>query len=172
MSAPILAGLRVLDLSCGLAGPVAAQILAEAGADVIKVEPPGGELTRSRHPSAFRTWNRSKRGVLLDLDSPALRSLLASADVLVHSLRPATARRHELDDETLGTRCPRLVVCGAGGWPPGHRDAGRAGYDLLVQAREGRWTCSPAGAPARTRGGSRHRAGARPSLPRPGSWPG
>ena len=137
MSTPILAGLRVLDLSCGLAGPVATQILAEAGADVIKVEPPGGELTRTRHPSAFRTWNRSKRGVVLDPDSRALRSLLGSADVLVHSLRPATARRHGLDDQTLAARFPRLVVCGIGGWPPGHRDAGRAGYDLLVQAREG-----------------------------------
>ncbi|HVV12679.1 CoA transferase [Amycolatopsis sp.] len=137
VNARILTGLRVLDLSCGLAGPVAAQLLAEAGADVIKVEPPEGELTRRRHPSAFRTWNRGKRSVVLDPDAPALRSLLASADVLVHSLRPATARRHELDDETLAARFPRLVVCGIGGWPPGHRDAGRAGYDLLVQAREG-----------------------------------
>jgi crotonobetainyl-CoA:carnitine CoA-transferase CaiB-like acyl-CoA transferase len=137
----ILSGVRIVDLSWGLAGPVATQLLAEAGADVVKVEPPGGDPMRSWHPSAFATWNRSKRGTVLDLhvaeDAAALRSLLGTADVLVHGLRPGTALRHGLDDDTLLRDHPRLVVCSIGGWPAGHGDAERPGYDLLVQAREG-----------------------------------
>ena len=137
----ILDGLRVVDLSWGLAGPVATQLLAESGADVLKVEPPGGDRMRTWHPSAFATWNRSKRSTVLDLHRPAdaarLADLLDDADVLVHSLRPATARRHGLDDATVLRDRPRLVVCGVGGWPPDHAHADAPGYDLLVQAREG-----------------------------------
>ena len=133
----VLDGIRVVDLSWGLAGPVATQILASVGADVIKVEPPTGDPLRRLHPAAFATWNRDKRGVVLELDDPRLADLLAGADVLVHSLRPSTARRHGLDDETLAARYPRLVVCGITGYPRGHADAERPGYDLLVQAREG-----------------------------------
>ena len=102
----ILSGIRIVDLSWGLAGPVATQLLAEAGADVVKVEPPGGDPIRSWHPSAFATWNRSKQGIVLDLTLPpdreALDALLDTADVLVHTLLPATARRHDLDDVFRG----------------------------------------------------------------------
>ncbi|MBX6389567.1 MAG: CoA transferase, partial [Frankia sp.] len=133
----VLDGIRIVDLSWGLAGPVATQMLASAGADVIKVEPPSGDPMRRLYPAAFATWNRDKRSVVLDLDDPRLADLLATADVLVHSLRPSTARRHGLDDETLAARYPRLVVCGITGYPRGHADAERPGYDLLVQARAG-----------------------------------
>lgn len=133
----VLDGIRVVDLSWGLAGPAATQMLAAVGADVIKVEPLTGDPLRRLYPAAFACWNRDKRGVVLELDDPRLSRLLATADVLVHSLRPSTARRHALDDETLAARYPRLVVCGIPGYPRGHADAERPGYDLLVQAREG-----------------------------------
>src|SRR4051794_1284412 len=133
----ILDGLRVVDLSSGLAGPVATQILAEAGADVVKVESPEGDPVRRLHRSAFATWNRSKHGVVLTLDDPRLTALIATADVLVHDLRPDDARRHGLDDATLLHRYPRLVVSAVTGYPPGHADADRPGHDLLVQARGG-----------------------------------
>jgi crotonobetainyl-CoA:carnitine CoA-transferase CaiB-like acyl-CoA transferase len=135
----ILAGVRILDMSWGLAGPVATQLLAEVGADVIKIEPPAGDPARAS--AGFATWNRSKRGAVLDLADQRgrdrLESLLASADVLVHGLRPAKAKGLGLDDASLAGRHPRLVTCSVLGYPIGHPDAERAGYDLLVQARSG-----------------------------------
>jgi crotonobetainyl-CoA:carnitine CoA-transferase CaiB-like acyl-CoA transferase len=135
----ILAGVRVLDMSWGLAGPVATQLLAEVGADVIKIEPPEGDPARAS--AGFATWNRSKRGVVVNLAEPngrdRLESLLASADVLVHGLRPTKAERVGLDDASLSSRHPRLVTCSVLGYPAGHVDAERDGYDLLVQARSG-----------------------------------
>ena len=141
MAEHILDGIDIVDLSSGLAGPVATQILAEAGADVVKVERPRGDPLRHLHPAAFATWNRSKRSVVLDLadggDRGSLDGLLASADVVVHDLRPSGAARLGLDDAGLGERFRRLVVCGVTGYPPNHADAERPGYDLLVQARGG-----------------------------------
>jgi crotonobetainyl-CoA:carnitine CoA-transferase CaiB-like acyl-CoA transferase len=137
----ILAGLRIIDLSWGLAGSVAAQILAEAGADVAKVEPPGGDPLRELSPAAFATWNRSKRSVVLDLrneeERARLSDLLATADVLIHGLIPSKAKALGLDDVSLTSRFPRLVVAGITGYPPRHADAERPGWDLLVQARNG-----------------------------------
>ena len=92
--AGILDGIRILDLSDGIAGPVATLLLAEAGADVVAVEPPSGATqpsTAGRH-----TWLRSKRSVVLDLEQPddraRLDDLLAAADVLVHNHGPTRAR--------------------------------------------------------------------------------
>jgi crotonobetainyl-CoA:carnitine CoA-transferase CaiB-like acyl-CoA transferase len=137
----ILDGIRVIDLTWGLAGPVATQLLAEAGAEVIKVEPPGGDPTRELHPAAFASWNRSKRSVVLDLhdtvDRATLRDLVASADVLVHNFSATKAARWEVDDASLSSAHPRLVVCALTGYPGGHADAERPGYDILVQARAG-----------------------------------
>ncbi len=141
MSEAILDGLRIVDLSWGLAGPVASQILAEAGADVVKVERPGGDPLRRLAPAAFATWNRSKRSVVLDLSAAEERSrllgLIDAADVVVHGFRPARAKAWGLDDETLLARRPQLVVCSINGYPPGHQDAEVPGWDLLIQAREG-----------------------------------
>jgi crotonobetainyl-CoA:carnitine CoA-transferase CaiB-like acyl-CoA transferase len=137
----VLDGLRVLDVSAGLAGPVATQILAEAGADVVKVERPGGDPLREYHPSGFATWNRSKRSVVLDFDSAddlaSLHGLLGEVDVFVHDLRPATAARFGLADDALRASHPRLIVCAITGYPADHPDVERPGYDLLVQARSG-----------------------------------
>ncbi|MFQ5513099.1 MAG: CoA transferase [Myxococcota bacterium] len=135
----ILSGVRILDLTWGLAGPVAGRLLAEVGADVIKVEPPGGDPVRRY--AAFATWNRSKRSLELDLeeepDRIELERLLASADVLLHGLRPSRAQRLGLDDDSLARRFPDLIACSLLGYPPEHADAERPGYDILVQARLG-----------------------------------
>jgi crotonobetainyl-CoA:carnitine CoA-transferase CaiB-like acyl-CoA transferase len=135
----ILDGLRIVDLSRGLAGPVATLLLAEAGADVVKVEPPTGDPMRAH--ASFATWARSKRSVVLDLTTDdgrhQLDSLLATADVVVHSMRPSLALRHGLDDASLAERHPHLVASSVLGYPIDSPDAERPGHELLVQARLG-----------------------------------
>ncbi|MBN9112202.1 MAG: CoA transferase [Pseudonocardia sp.] len=135
----LLAGLRVVDMTTGITGPVATQLLAEYGAEVVKVEPVGGDRFRDR--TLFRTTNRGKRAMTADLRSVAgrarLDAVLADADVLVHGLRPDKARAVGLDDASLAERFPRLVVSAVLGYPAAHPDADRPGYDILVQARSG-----------------------------------
>ena len=113
--AGILDGIRIVDLSDGIAGPVATLMLAEAGADVVAVEPPGGAANRATN--GFHTWMRSKRSVVLDLDQAddraALDRLLAAADVVVHGYGPTRARELGLDDESLTARFPQLIVSSA-----------------------------------------------------------
>jgi len=100
MTTGVLAGIRVIELAEGLAGPLAGRLLAESGAEVIKVEPPEGD--RARGAAGFATWNRSKRSVILDIKSKSgfeqLDSLLEDADVLIHSFTPAQAAGLGLDD--------------------------------------------------------------------------
>lgn len=135
----ILDGVRVLDLCPSLPGQVATLMLAEAGAEVIKVEPPGGDPLRGS--AAFSTWNRSKRSVVADLDDAPGRArldrLLAGADVIVHAFTPRRAERLGLDDDVLGSRFPALVVCSILSAPVGHVDAAEPSHDILVQARLG-----------------------------------
>jgi crotonobetainyl-CoA:carnitine CoA-transferase CaiB-like acyl-CoA transferase len=123
----------------GIAAPVATMLLAAAGADVIKVEPPGGAATRGT--PGFATWNRTKRSVVLDLDSDEgrarLDALLAGADAFVHDLRPSDAARLGLDDPSLTARHPSLVVCGVTAYPIGHPDDDLQPSDTLVLARSG-----------------------------------
>src|SRR5712691_6357736 len=99
----ILDGIRIIDMSTGIAGPVATMLLAEVGADVVKVEPP--TPGPDRELPGFRTWNRSKRSVALDLSTAeggdGLEKLLACADVLVHELGPTAAAAAGLDDRSL-----------------------------------------------------------------------
>src|SRR5689334_9471928 len=108
----ILDGIRIVDLSDGIAGPVATLMLAEAGADVVAVEPPDGAANRATN--GFHTWMRSKRSVVLDLDDTGDRArldqLLAAADVLVHNHGPTRARELRLDDASLAERFPQLIV--------------------------------------------------------------
>src|SRR3954451_20552788 len=108
--AAILDGIRIIDLSDGIAGPVATLMLAEAGADVVAVEPPAGAANRAS--PGFHTWMRSKRSVVLDVDVPddraTLDELLAAADVVVHNHGPTRARALGLDDETLAAKFPQL----------------------------------------------------------------
>jgi crotonobetainyl-CoA:carnitine CoA-transferase CaiB-like acyl-CoA transferase len=134
-----LQGVRVLDLSWGVAGPVGVLQLAELGADVIKVEPPGGDPFR-RQPG-YHVWNRSRRSVVLDLKSEegreAFLRLCQSADVVVEAFSPGTMDRLGLSASELLARFPRLVYCSVPAYSPGHRFARRPGWDALVQARSG-----------------------------------
>jgi crotonobetainyl-CoA:carnitine CoA-transferase CaiB-like acyl-CoA transferase len=134
-----LDGVAVLDLSWGIAGPLAVMQLADHGADVVKVEPPGGDPFRA-HPGS-PVWHRGRRSVALDLkgagDRARFLDLVDRADVLVESFRPGVMSRLGLDHEALAARNPRLVFCSITGYPPGHRAAHRPGYDALVQARSG-----------------------------------
>ena len=141
-----LDGVRIADFSRVLAGPYATMLLADLGADVIKVERPGtGDDTRAWHPPAdhdgtstyFLSVNRNKRSVVLDLTTDAgrerARDLIAASDVLVENFRPGTMERLGLGHEELRARHPGLVYCSISGFGSG---AGAAvpGYDLLVQA--------------------------------------
>ncbi len=135
----ILEGIRIVDLSDGIAGPVATLMLAEAGADVIAVEPPGGAAIRAT--AGFHTWMRSKRSVVLDVEQPddraMLDDLLTAADVVVHNHGPTRARELGLDDATLAERHPQLIVSSILSWPANHVDADRPVDELLALARLG-----------------------------------
>ena len=139
MTEGILAGIKIVDLSVGTAGSVATMLLAECGADVVKVE--GSAPGRDRDLPGFRTWNRSKRSVVADIMTEEglerLKQLLSAADVFVHELGPTQAREHGLDDAALATLNPKLIVSSVLGWPINHADADLPGIESLVQARIG-----------------------------------
>ena len=145
-----LAGIRVIDASRVLAGPFATMLLADLGAEVIKVEPPDGDESRAwgppwwgdpadRRSAYFASVNRNKRSVVLDLRTDAGRAtldrLVATADLLFHNYRPSTAARLGLQADALHARHPRLVVATVTGFTGD--DADRPAYDLLAQAVSG-----------------------------------
>ncbi|WP_430387546.1 CaiB/BaiF CoA transferase family protein [Dyella sp. 20L07] len=142
-----LAGIRVLDLSAYIAGPYGCTLLADQGADVIKIEPPGGDNLR-QYPStlasesrAFLGVNRSKRGVVLDLkrveDHAALLKLVRDADVLVHNFRPGVAERLGIDHDRLNLINPRLIYCAITGYGETGPMKDKAGYDQVLQTMTG-----------------------------------
>ena len=138
----ILSGLRVLDLTSGIAGPLTGMLLADHGADVIRVERPGGDPLRDigRCRLGYRTWNRGKRSIELNLkdadDLDVLMALVDHADILVESHAAGAAERLGIDYETLRVRNPRLIYASIDGYRgTSHRD--RPAYDLLVSARMG-----------------------------------
>jgi crotonobetainyl-CoA:carnitine CoA-transferase CaiB-like acyl-CoA transferase len=136
---PALAGLRVLDLSWGVAGPMAAMLLADSGADVMKIEPPGGDPFRAQ--LGYRVWQRGKRSAVLDLksaeDRAAFLALAKHADVIVESFAPGTLAKLGLDHATLAAANPRLVTCSITGYGRDNRHSARPGWDSLVAARTG-----------------------------------
>lgn len=144
-----LDGLRVVDLSSNLAGPWCGQVLADLGADVIKVERPGkGDPARGWAPpdwggdgTLFLAANRGKRSLALELGEPEgqaiLERLLASADVVIQAFRPDVAERFGVSAEQLRPRFPKLVVCTITAFDPDGPHAGRPGYDPLLQAHAG-----------------------------------
>ncbi|MBO1114205.1 CaiB/BaiF CoA transferase family protein [Bordetella petrii] len=145
-SAP-LAGIKVIDLSAYIAGPYGGALLADLGAEVIKIEPPDGDNLR-KYPStlaaesrAFLGVNRGKRGVCLDLKQPAgqeiLRRLARQADVLLHNFRPSVPARLGIDYAALSAVNPRLVYCAMTGYGQSGPLADNAGYDQVLQARTG-----------------------------------
>jgi crotonobetainyl-CoA:carnitine CoA-transferase CaiB-like acyl-CoA transferase len=134
-----LDGVRILDLSWGIAGPLGVLLLAEQGADVIKVEPPGGDPFRAY--DGYRVWNRSRRSFTVDLKHDAGRDaftkLLGTADVLVESFRPGVMERLGFGYEQAAAINERLVYLSCPAYPEGHRLSQRPGYDALVQASSG-----------------------------------
>ncbi|MFG1396311.1 CaiB/BaiF CoA transferase family protein [Roseixanthobacter pseudopolyaromaticivorans] len=145
-----LAGIRVLDITQVMAGPFCCMLLADMGADVIKIEPPGtGDSTR--HSMGFRlkgsdspgflALNRNKRSITLDLKSPAdqevLHALVKTADVLVENGRPGVAARLGMDYETLRPLNPRLVYASISGFGQTGPWSQRPGFDLIAQAVTG-----------------------------------
>ena len=144
-----LHGLRVVDLSRVLAGPYCTQILADHGADVLKIEPPVGDETRGWGPpfnaqgtaSYFQGLNRNKRGSTMDLTQPAERdallALLAEADVLVENFKTGTMEKWGLGYEVLRQRFPRLVYCRITGFGADGPLGGLPGYDAAIQALSG-----------------------------------
>ena len=134
-----LEGIRILDLTWGISGPAGILLLAEHGADVIKVEPPGGDPYRA-YPG-YRVWNRSRRSVALDLKTATGKEqfleLVATADVLAESFRPGAMAALGLDYESLSELFPQLIYLSIPAYPSDSRHAGRPGWDALVQARSG-----------------------------------
>ena len=132
-------GLQVLDLSWGTAGPMTTMLLADNGAQVTRIERPGGDPFAGQ--AGYRVWNRGKRSARLDLASgdglAAFRALASVADLVVESFSPGTAARLGVDHDTLSATNPRLVTCSISGYGrhPAHRD--RPGLDGLVAARTG-----------------------------------
>lgn len=146
-----LSGIRVVDLSTVLAGPYATMVLADLGADVIKVEPPDGDATRgwgppwvgddaagTRTAAYYLAVNRNKRSLRLDLKAPegaeVLRRLLVRGDVLIENLRPGSLGRLGFDDATLRALNPRLIHLAISGYGTSGPAANRPGYDFVIQA--------------------------------------
>ncbi len=143
-----LTGVRVIDLSRVLGGPYCGQILADHGADVLKIEPPQGDETRTWGPpfengvaSYYMGLNRNKRGMRLDLTEPAdreqLLALLADADVLLENFKTGTLEKWGLGYDTLKVKFPRLVHCRVSGYGADGPLGGLPGYDAAIQALSG-----------------------------------
>ena len=151
-----LDGIRVLDLSRVLAGPWCTQILADLGADVVKIERPGvGDDTRTWGPpfikdangndtdqaSYFTACNRNKRSVTVDMATPdgqaLLKQMAAQADIVVENFKTGGLKQYGLDQESLRAANPRLIYCSVTGFGHDGPYAERAGYDLMIQAMTG-----------------------------------
>jgi crotonobetainyl-CoA:carnitine CoA-transferase CaiB-like acyl-CoA transferase len=142
-----LAGYRIIDCSQIVSGPMAAAMLADQGAEVIKVESPGGDPVRSLGPkkadlsSMFIAVNRGKQGLCLDLKQPAglklLEQLIVTADVLVENFRPGVLARLGLDWNRLQTINPRLIYCSITGFGPDGPYQNVRVYDPVIQAVSG-----------------------------------
>ena len=142
-----LDGVKVVDFTEIIAGPLAGRLLAEMGADVIKVEPPWGEPWRltqrftATESRTFMTYNRGKRSLPLDLTHPEAQEILSrlvgQADVALVNYRPDVAAKLGVDYETLSAVNPRLVYCELTAYGRQGPDAHRPGYDMIIQAMTG-----------------------------------
>lgn len=143
-----LSGLRVIDLTINVLGPVATQILGDMGADIIKVEPPNGDQNRQNGPGRnpgmsvfYLVMNRNKRSIVLDLKKSecmeALLKLVETADVIVHSMRPSAAERLGICYEKIRARNPKIIYAFA----PGYRGDGpykdMPAFDDVIQGESG-----------------------------------
>ena len=154
-----LAGIRILDLTTVVMGPYATQILGDFGADVIKVEPPEGDVMRSAWPyrnpgmgSIFLNTNRNKRSVVLDLKKPvaleAFLLLVKTSDVLVYNVRPQAMARLKLSYEEVKKVSPKIIYVGCFGFSQRGPYAAKAAYDDMIQGAAGiPWLLQKQGAP-------------------------
>ena len=170
MPAAALDGIKVLDLSRVLAGPWCTQILADLGADVVKIERPGlGDDTRGWGPpflkdaegndtdqaSYFTACNRNKRSVTIDMATPQGQALIgqmaAQSDIVVENFKTGGLKQYGLDHQSLCARHPRLIYCSITGFGYSGPYAPRAGYDLMIQAMTGMMSITgrPGGGPMR-----------------------
>ncbi|PLC51527.1 CoA transferase [Pollutimonas subterranea] len=143
-----LAGIRVVDMTTVGMGPYATQILGDMGAEVIKIEPPAGDVLRYTEPvrnvgmsACFLNLNRNKQFLVLDIkcddDLAHLKALIADADVFISNVRPVSMRRYGLDYESLQAINPRLIYCGAYGYSEAGPYAGLPAFDDIIQAKSG-----------------------------------
>ncbi len=137
--AGVLEGVEVLDLTWGIPGPVTGMLLADHGARVTKIEPPGGDPTRSF--SGARVWHRGKRSAFLDLksteDRDRLLALARTADIILESYSPGVTTRLGIDYDTLHAINPRLVYTSITAYGLDNKHSDRPGYEALVAARTG-----------------------------------
>src|ERR1700760_2053921 len=137
--AGILHGLKVLDLSWGISGPMTGMLLGDHGALVTRIEPPAGDPFAEL--SGSRVWLRGKRRATLDLHDPAdrdvFKALARQADVVIESFGPGVAASLGIDHETLTAENPRLVHCSITGYGETGKHSDRPAYDALVAARTG-----------------------------------
>lgn len=144
----LLEGMRILDLSVFLSGPFATQLLGDLGAEVIKVEPPGGDHTRVLPPNFigddsayFLSANRNKRSIVVDYRTPqgvaVIERLAAQCDVFMENLRPGALARSGISYERLKAVNPRLVYCALTGFGQDGPYRTRPAYDMVVQALSG-----------------------------------
>ena len=146
-SAGVLDGIRVLDFTAMMSGPYATRLMADLGAEVIKVEPPEGDHIRTRPPTRqgrstyFAQLNCGKKSLSLDLKKPAaialIKDLVRTADVLVENYRPGVMQRLGLDYETLSALNPRLVYCSISGFGQTGSWSGRSAYAPVLHAGSG-----------------------------------
>jgi formyl-CoA transferase len=142
-----LEGIRVLDVTQVMAGPFCAMQLCDMGADVIKVEPPGGDSTRrmagatGSDSPGFNAVNRGKRGIVLDLKATAghraFRRLLGQSDILIENYRPGVMRSFGLDYEAVAADHPTLIYASISGYGQTGPDAAKGGFDLIAQGVSG-----------------------------------
>lgn len=149
MSGGPLSGVKVVDLTTVVVGPICTRTLADYGAEVIKVEAPGGDLLRtmaqgSRNPGMsgkFINFNRNKRSIVLDIKKPdglaALHRLIEHADVFVSNVRPEALARAGLDHDSLAQKNPKLIHCSILAFGRGGRYYNRPAYDPIVQSLSG-----------------------------------
>ena len=144
-----LEGVRIVDLTSVVVGPLATQIMADHGADVIKVEAPSGDIVRSlagrgRNPNMsgkFLHLNRNKRSLVLDLKIPAaqqaLLKILSTADVMIWNMRPPAMKRLKLTYEDVCKVNPKIICCGMYGFGQGGRYKDKPAYDSIIQGSGG-----------------------------------
>ena len=159
----ILEGIRVVDCTQMMAGPLCGLLLGDLGADVIKVEPPDGDSIRATGETFFRgentyhlSLNRNKRSLVLDLKAEGGRDvflrLVGAADVMLENFRPGTVERLGIDYATLRRGNPRIIYCSISGFDPQGPDRDRPALDPVVQAMTGimSLTGTPETGPLRT----------------------